>query len=97
MNNTYGCHLVQAGCLSFISSPRKGYLYYSITMELTERDQWFIDRIWKRIYRDDDWCSCKNIVENGLIVHDKNHATYLATVEWDFAAEWCMLNYRDIK
>jgi len=45
--------------------------------------QWFINRIGKKIYRDSDNCecsTCKEVVKNGLIIHDKNHAEYLHMV-----------------
>lgn len=56
--------------------------------------QWFINRIGKRIYRDDDNCSCttcNEVVKNGLIVIDKNHAEYLFMVNSEG------IEYRDTK
>ena len=53
---------------------------------MTHDLQWFIDRIGKRVFRDKNFCSCevcKNIFENGLVILDKQHATYL----WDVQAE----------
>lgn len=56
--------------------------------------QWFINRIGKRIYRDDDNCgcaTCNDVVKNGLIVIDKNHAEYLHMVNSEG------IEYRDTK
>ena len=42
--------------------------------------QWFIDRIGKRIYRKNNICNCTtclNVHEVGLIITDKDHAIYL--------------------
>jgi len=60
----------------------------------------FTDRIGKRIYRNSSWCTCRDCVkvaDEWLVVNDQNHATYLCDVEWDYASEWVILNYRDIK
>ena len=65
---------------------------------MTERDQWFIDRIGKRIYRNPVDCTCKDCQEinkNWLIIHDREHALYLSATESDYAADWFILNYRD--
>lgn len=61
---------------------------------------WFIKRIGKTIYRDSDGCSCgtcKNIVENGIKIHDKQHAQYMFDTQNDWVSEGIMLNYRDEK
>ena len=42
--------------------------------------QWFINRIGKRIYRKNNICNCRicvHVHEEGLIIIDENHATYL--------------------
>jgi hypothetical protein len=57
--------------------------------------QFFKDRIGKRIYRDDNGCEClecKNVVENGIIVQDKQKARYLYDVSCELGIE-----YRDEK
>lgn len=65
----------------------------------TIRDlNWFKKRIGKRIFRDPDNCkcpTCKDVVKNGLIVANKNHAEYLAMTDNDFEREGIKLNYRD--
>jgi hypothetical protein len=46
--------------------------------------QWFIDRIGKRVYRDKNTCDCeicKIVFENGLIIKNEMHATYLYDVQ----------------
>lgn len=65
---------------------------------------WFINRIGKRIFRDYiDCCKgCDEITKNGLIIHDKQHAEYLYTVQNDFIvgddfSKGTFLNYRDKK
>ena len=55
---------------------------------------WFLRRVDKRIYRDKTSCpceTCKRGFENGLVVHDKQHAIYL------YDCQFCdeVLNYRD--
>ena len=42
--------------------------------------KWFTDRIGKRIYRDKNFCKCKiclEVFQNGLIIMDETHASYL--------------------
>jgi len=67
---------------------------------MIQTEQWFIDRIGKRIYRDMSTCQCSgcmDITDNGLIVDNKEHASYLYNVQIDFAKEGAFLNYRDDK
>lgn len=64
------------------------------------RLQRFLDRIWQRIYRDPVTCpcpACKQVDEEWLVIEDRSHAIHLSDVEWDYAAEWVLLNYRDVK
>lgn len=49
-----------------------------------ERKQWFIDRIGKRVFRETNGCkceTCKRITNEGLVIFDKQHASYLFDVE----------------
>jgi hypothetical protein len=42
--------------------------------------QWFIERIGKRIFRENNHCLCAiclDVFENGLIITDEMHAIYL--------------------
>lgn len=58
----------------------------------------FIDRIWKRIHRNNLSCKCngcKKVEEEWLIIADENHAKYLYTVYCDYNAEWTHLDYYD--
>lgn len=60
----------------------------------------FLARIGKKVFRDDNDCPCKdcrNVAENGLLILDKFHAQCLADVDADFGAEGNELNYRDEK
>lgn len=62
--------------------------------------QWFINRIGKRIYRNDNKCPCrhcKKTLKNGLIVGNKQHAIYLYDCQNEYMAEKIKLNYRDKK
>lgn len=62
---------------------------------------WFKSRIGKRIYRDDYGCdchTCKDIVENGLVIwHKYNHYEHIYDNQNEFANEGVFLNYRDKK
>ena len=66
-----------------------------------KRKEWFMARIGKRIYRDQQGSCCcdhcADIVENGLVVHDEAHAYYLAVIDADFASEGIFSKYRDEK
>lgn len=56
--------------------------------------QWFIDRIGKRIYRENNVCSCPvcaKVHEEGLIITSEDHANYL------YDCQEMNLNYYDKK
>ncbi len=64
------------------------------------REQWFIDRIGKIVFRNKTTCkceTCKNVYEQGLIIHDKTHATYLYDMEGCYNYEGYPLKYFDTK
>lgn len=68
--------------------------------ELTEREQFFRDRVGKRIYRNDNGCPCnvcEDVLKNGLVVTDIFHADYLFDTEIDYAMEQVPLRYFDTK
>lgn len=47
---------------------------------MANSEQWFLDRIGKRIFRPATTCNCKtckDVLKNGLIVQDAGHAFYL--------------------
>ena len=51
---------------------------------MTAREQWFKDRIGKRIFRVKSTCpcnTCKDNYDNGLVVLDELHAEYLRNCE----------------
>lgn len=57
--------------------------------------KWFLNRIWKRVYRDDTECKCEDCAEvakNGLIIADKDEAYNLYVYHCESG-----INYRDIK
>lgn len=53
--------------------------------------QRFIDRIGKRIYRDETTCpcsTCKEISRDWLIIFNEMHANYLYVTSWDYPIEY---------
>jgi len=60
---------------------------------------WFNSRINKRVFRDHHDCcaTCDKNYNEGLIIHDKQHAQYLFDIQNDFGVEGYELNYRDEK
>lgn len=67
---------------------------------MTQKLNWFKDRIGKRIYRGDNACgclACKEVFKNGIVVNSEYHAQYLYNMQNDFGAEGIELNYRDEK
>ena len=67
---------------------------------MKEREQWFIDRIGKRVYRNETSCDCekcKTIYANGLIIDSPMHAGYLYDCESIYTAEGSPLRYFDTK
>src|ERR1041385_1145335 len=45
-----------------------------------DREQWFKDRIGKRVFRTKTTCPCEvceNVYQNGLLIHDEMHADYI--------------------
>ena len=62
--------------------------------------KWFINRIGKKIFRDDSCCKCihcKNILKNGVTIADDLHADYLYEAQNDYYGEGILINYRDKK
>jgi len=53
--------------------------------------QRFIDRIWKKIYREKKTCKCHTcecVENNWLVIHDELHADYLFYCEGDMWYEY---------
>lgn len=75
------------------------YLVKQLTVQNKEMirnnsKQWFIDRIGKRIYRENNVCSCPvcaKVHEEGLIITSEDHAIYL------YDCQEMNLNYYDKK
>lgn len=63
------------------------------------REQWFIDRIGKRVFRNNTFCcdACTEVYHQGLIVADKDHASYIQACEAEFSAAGDELRYFDTK
>jgi hypothetical protein len=69
-------------------------------MNYKEREQWFLDRIGKIVYRNRNGCSCEICEKNyqdGLYLTDKLHAQYLYEIEVSFHSDECPLRYFDTK
>lgn len=66
---------------------------------MEERYKWFIDRIGKRVYRN-NYCSCevcKHVYENGILLTDKDQATYCYENECEFTADGTPMKYFDTR
>lgn len=64
----------------------------------TEREQWFVDRIGKKVFRTPMSCkcaSCKDVYINGLVIVDEMHASYLCEIEAVDNFEGGFLRYFD--
>lgn len=49
-----------------------------------KRQQWFLDRIGKRVFRESNGCpciTCKKNTKNGIIILDEEHAIYMHDME----------------
>jgi hypothetical protein len=60
-----------------------------------KRKQWFLDRVGKRVYRDNVDCECEIcscVGSEGLIVIDIDHAAYLTDISGELG-----IKYRDLK
>lgn len=67
-------------------------------MDMNERLQWFIDRIGKTVYRNDNGCSCevcKRVFTDGVYISDNTHANYLFDCECSANGEGYFLKYFD--
>lgn len=62
------------------------------------RKQWFLDRVGKTVYRNDNGCTCfacQRVLQNGILIDDKGQANYLCDIENVFNAEGIRLRYFD--
>ena len=61
----------------------------------------FIDRIWKRVYRNANTCdcdTCRDVEKNGVVISDEQHANYLFDCQSDTDIFWEVVpwnEYRD--
>lgn len=65
---------------------------------MRRNEQWFLDRIGKKVFRDINDCpcdTCKDIGAHGLTIVDRLHALYLYDIQCNYEAEGTSLNYRD--
>lgn len=68
--------------------------------ELTEREKWFNDRIGKIVWRNKTTCTCgicESVYQNGLMLSDEMHASYVCDCEGSYNAEGSILRYFDSK
>lgn len=68
--------------------------------KLTEREQWFISRAGKRIFRNKTPCDCLmcgNVFKKGLILSNESHALYVAETEAMYQMEGERVKYFDTK
>ncbi len=71
-----------------------------INRKITARERWFIDRVGKRVYRNQDTCDCPvciSVYKNGLTIADDYHALYLSEIEAISAIENEPVKYFDTK
>lgn len=67
---------------------------------MQERQQWFYDRIGKRVYRNTTTCPCEPcrvVTEKGLVIQDEMHASYLYDMEGAYFHDGAKLRYFDTK
>jgi len=65
-----------------------------------DREQWFKDRIGKRVWRNKTSCkcdTCTRVHEEGLVLSDEYHAIYVCDMEGCSNADDTPLNYFDTK
>lgn len=56
---------------------------------------WFLQRIGKRVFRNDNGCgceTCKDVSRNGIVIKSEIHAKYLQSVQGEMS-----LQYSDTK
>lgn len=69
-------------------------------INITEREQWFIDRIGKSVWLSRPICSCekcKKAFNEGLLIHDNRYAIDLAETEERHTAEGYPIRFCDTK
>lgn len=69
-----------------------------MAMQISERRQWFRDRIEKTVYRNHNGCNCpvcQDVVSEGLRIDNLMHADYLYDIETESTGEGYPLRYFD--
>jgi len=71
-------------------------------MKLSERENWFLDRVGKRVYQTRGFATCKCdacVYEDnqGVVILDKEHAEYLYDMEIDYNTDRFPLSKHPIK
>lgn len=71
-----------------------------MSREISPREEWFRSKVGQRLFRNHNGCSCEvcqHVLDNGLIVENPLHATYLYDNECDYTNEGNPLRYFDTK
>jgi hypothetical protein len=71
-----------------------------MSRKYTDREQWFIDRVGKTIYRNRDGCTCfvcEQVYQQGLYLADEYHALYVSEIEGAYNIDGFPLKYFDTK
>ncbi len=71
-----------------------------MSREPSERQKWFHARIGKTVYRNQNGCDClpcERVFDEGVVIHDSNHAIYLYDTECDYNRDGTPLRYFDSK
>jgi hypothetical protein len=57
---------------------------------MNSRKQWFIDRIGKRVFRNDTQCCehCDKVYKEGLVISDESHAYHLYDCECEMDVKY---------
>lgn len=66
---------------------------------MTHDLQWFIDRIGKRVYRDEIACichECKMVEIQGVIILDRFHANYLYDIQNEMGIKYYEKPHEDL-
>lgn len=72
----------------------------SMDRNIPNRKQWFLDRVGKKVYRNDNGCKCpicEDVAYNGIIIGSAMHANYLYDIECGYNADGHPLKYTDHK
>lgn len=65
----------------------------------SDREQWFIDRIGKRLFRN-NYCSCgicESVYDNGIVINNISIALYCCEIESVFTMDGTPLRYFDTR